>query len=688
MTTSNKNFKVKNGLEVLGTSATVDGNEVLTIASSINALSDVDLTGAVAGNSLVFDSALNLIPGEGGGGAAKYYVSDTKPLNPEEGIVWYNSTTGETFIYIVDVDSSQFVEIGTFGPTGATGPQGPAGADGIDGADSTVPGPQGDQGVSGIVAQPEPPTDTTVMWYDTDAPGIGVPLGGTTGQVLSKVDGQDLNFSWSTPYTQSDADSDIASAISNISGAVPADLNTLNKISDAIDADPAFSATVFTAIDAKSDIGHVHAISSVTGLQGALNNKSDYTHAHNDVYYTETEVDALLSEKTDNGHIHDDRYYTETETNSLLDGKANSSHTHAQTDITDLVSDLALKAPLESPDITGDASVENLVINGSLTFNGTATTINSTNTELTDSLIYLSAQQFDTDVVDIGIYGAYGDSNSGHSHTGLVRDASDSKWKLISGGEEPVDNAIDFSGVVFDTLQVGAIEAATANISNLYTSSIVDQLLSALVPAGTVSQTARSTEPTGWLFCQGQNVSRTTYASLFSAIGTTYGTGDGVTTFALPNLQGKVPVGKDSGTFSALGATGGAETVTLTSSQIPAHTHSGTTGGHSADHNHGFSGSTSTNGNHTHGASVGVSGADDNNHTGNGDMVADSDAGYRTQRGVSVSAAGDHSHTFSGTTGGTSGNHTHNFTTDNGTGGGQAHTNLQPYVVLNYMIKI
>jgi microcystin-dependent protein len=46
-----------------------------------------------------------------------------------------------------------------------------------------------------------------------------------------------------------------------------------------------------------------------------------------------------------------------------------------------------------------------------------------------------------------------------------------------------------------------------------------------------------------------------------------------------------------------------------------------------------------------------------------------------------------HTHSFSGTTGGASSNHTHSFTTDNGTGGGLAHNNLQPYIVLNYIIK-
>lgn len=91
------------------------------------------------------------------------------------------------------------------------------------------------------------------------------------------------------------------------------------------------------------------------------------------------------------------------------------------------------------------------------------------------------------------------------------------------------------------------------------------------VPTGTISMFGGSTAPTGYLLCQGQAVSRTTYSALFAIIGTTYGTGDGSTTFNLPNLQGKFALGKSSS--YALGSTGGASTVTLTTNQIPAHTH-------------------------------------------------------------------------------------------------------------------
>ena len=81
--------------------------------------------------------------------------------------------------------------------------------------------------------------------------------------------------------------------------------------------------------------------------------------------------------------------------------------------------------------------------------------------------------------------------------------------------------------------------------------------LSAVIPPGTIIHYAGRTVPSGWLICNGANVSRKDYAALFAAIGTTYGAGDGSTTFGLPNLNGRFLEGTTStsevGTYKSAG---------------------------------------------------------------------------------------------------------------------------------------
>lgn len=180
-------------------------------------------------------------------------------------------------------------------------------------------------------------------------------------------------------------------------------------------------------------------------------------------------------------------------------------------------------------------------------------------------------------------------------------------------------------------------------------------------PSGVVLPFAGTTAPAGWLLCYGQAVSRTTYAALYAALGTTYGAGDGTTTFNLPDLRGRVPGGKDdmggtaanrlttagSGVNGAtLGAAGGAETHTLTAAQLAAHTHTGTAASAGA-HSHTV----------TTASGVGGSGLSTTGQQGGT---------------ASTSAAAAHTHTL---------------TIDANTGGGGAHNNTQPTVVLQYIIK-
>jgi microcystin-dependent protein len=127
-------------------------------------------------------------------------------------------------------------------------------------------------------------------------------------------------------------------------------------------------------------------------------------------------------------------------------------------------------------------------------------------------------------------------------------------------------------------------ELLTASDLNANFATLQGQI-DALVPAGTIIGYSGAgvavdggapTFPAGWLLCDGQTVSRTTYATLFNAIGITYGGGDGIRTFTLPDFRGRTLIGAGQGsglTVRRLGDKLGEETHTLTIAEMPSHTH-------------------------------------------------------------------------------------------------------------------
>jgi microcystin-dependent protein len=221
----------------------------------------------------------------------------------------------------------------------------------------------------------------------------------------------------------------------------------------------------------------------------------------------------------------------------------------------------------------------------------------------------------------------------------------------------------------------GSPTAPTPAVTDSSTAIATTAFVRNILPAGIIVDYGGAAAPSGWTLCDGSAINRTTFATLFAVIGTAFGAGDGSTTFNVPDLRGRVAVGKNAGTFNVLGGTGGVETHSITAAEMPGHTHTFTTGTESANHTH--AGTTDSGGSHSHTI-----------HTIES-PGAINDYGFSNISGTSVNvvntdAGGAHTHTF--TSGTQSANHTHSGTTAS-TGSGTAMSLLQPYQVTNKIIK-
>ena len=241
-------------------------------------------------------------------------------------------------------------------------------------------------------------------------------------------------------------------------------------------------------------------------------------------------------------------------------------------------------------------------------------------------------------------------SNSGKY---LTTDGTNSSWGTVSSGASiPSASMQMFAGAITQT-----------------------------VSAGVVTTTA----PTGWLLCNGNAVSRTTYSALWTALGQTsspYGQGDGSTTFNLPDTRGRVPMGSGTGlglnasgtgatsgsamTARALGAWFGEETHLLTTTELASHTHANTVGSTAGGSNQ-ITGGMSANENHTHYL----------------DMSSYNGGGNYTAVGLNGPQFPSNGQTKS-----TNLAHTHNIGINNvAEGGNSRHATIPPALVFNFIIK-
>src|SRR3990167_374437 len=279
----------------------------------------------------------------------------------------------------------------------------------------------------------------------------------------------------------------------------------------------------------------------------------------------------------------------------------------------------------------------------------------------------------------------------------------------IDGGDIASAVTINAASIVAGTVAQARLGTGSGGLGQKFLAD--DQTYKAAegVLVGTGFLWFTDSAPAGYLFCDGAAVSRSTYSALFAILGTIWGVGDGATTFNLPDLRQRFPLGKAaSGTGSTLAGTGGAIDHTHTG---PSHTHAaGTLAGPS--HTHTQPTHTHTGDSHTHNSGTYTVAS----HTHSFSDTSSTDSGSQsfsngTGPGVTVAMDG-HTHDVSGTTGsaspdvsgdsGSSGNGTTSASGDDVTGAsgtgsvtgstaaegtGATGLNNPPYVVVNYIVK-
>jgi len=237
----------------------------------------------------------------------------------------------------------------------------------------------------------------------------------------------------------------------------------LANVDNTADTAKPVSTAQQTALDLKANLAGPTFTGTVSGITksmvglGSVDNTSDANKPVSSATQTALDLKSNLAGPTFTGTV------VLPSTTSI--GNVSSTEIGYVDGVTSAIqTQLDAKAPLAGPTFTGTTTTAALTVTGNLTVNGTTTTVSSTNLEVTDPLIYIGTGNA-ANSKDLGVVGHF--DNGTYQHTGIVRDATDGKWKLFSGVTTEPSDTIDFTTYTKDALVVGALDATSATIGNV-----------------------------------------------------------------------------------------------------------------------------------------------------------------------------------------------------------------------------
>ena len=268
---------------------------------------------------------------------------------------------------------------------------------------------------------------------DTRIDGIDTRINGVDATILALTTDSVPETANNQYFTNEKAQDAVASMISGDSGVVTTYDDVANSLVISVDATIATTTNVSTAVsDHNSDTTNVHGIADTSVLA------------------TDTDVsDAVAAHNNDTTGVHGIADTAELETQTGAQAKADNALAAA---VADAAATYATKV---APTITGTATVENITVTGNLTVGGTTTTVNATDLVVTDPLIYIGEGNA-ANSVDLGLISSFNDGT--YQHAGIVRDATDGKWKLFKGVTDEPTTTVNFAQATYDTLRLGGVE--------------------------------------------------------------------------------------------------------------------------------------------------------------------------------------------------------------------------------------